>query len=215
MPFRCSGEGPVRGSGARSAPRSCRRTYSRRHNLPFSTLYRDDGTLKARRDDSKSFEGAGVHPEQAFVARCGSGVTANSLIFAARRLGGRDGLLTMAVGRNGARTRRLPRAGPGLEADTIPGRSRRGAPRRVERSSAAGWGSFPASRGAAIASSPAAGGDGARAKREQSMALHRRQRARKRASRAVASRLFCTLPKRPVRAGQRMAKTGQPRHGLG
>ncbi|MDP1906684.1 MAG: sulfurtransferase, partial [Hyphomicrobium sp.] len=35
------------------------------------------------------FEAAGIDPAMPFVASCGSGVTANSLIFAARRLGGR------------------------------------------------------------------------------------------------------------------------------
>jgi thiosulfate/3-mercaptopyruvate sulfurtransferase len=36
---------------------------------------------------------AGVDPERPFVATCGSGVTANSLIFAARLLGNRDARL--------------------------------------------------------------------------------------------------------------------------
>ena len=40
-----------------------------------------------------AFDAAGVEPEVEFVASCGSGVTANSLIFAARRLGGRHARL--------------------------------------------------------------------------------------------------------------------------
>jgi thiosulfate/3-mercaptopyruvate sulfurtransferase len=59
------------------------------HNLPFATLYREDGTLKSDEMLRKEFESAGIDPLQPFIASCGSGVTANSLIFAARRLGGR------------------------------------------------------------------------------------------------------------------------------
>ena len=62
-------------------------------NLPFASLYRDDGTLKSDSELRSAFEAAGVDPEAEFVASCGSGVTANSLIFAARRLGGRRGRL--------------------------------------------------------------------------------------------------------------------------
>ena len=59
-------------------------------NVPFSSLYRDDGTLKPREEIRREFEQAGADPERAFVASCGSGVTANSLIFAAHLLGNRD-----------------------------------------------------------------------------------------------------------------------------
>ncbi|MES2904168.1 MAG: sulfurtransferase [Pseudomonadota bacterium] len=58
-------------------------------NLPYSALYRDDGTLKPDSELSDEFAKAGVDPAKPFIATCGSGVTANSLIFAARRLGGR------------------------------------------------------------------------------------------------------------------------------
>lgn len=58
-------------------------------NLPFSTLYRDDGTLKSDDELRRLFDAARIDPDLPFVATCGSGVTANSLIFAARRLGGR------------------------------------------------------------------------------------------------------------------------------
>ena len=58
-------------------------------NLPYAALYRDDGTLKSDAALQAEFEAAGVDPTAPFIATCGSGVTANSLIFAARRLGGR------------------------------------------------------------------------------------------------------------------------------
>jgi len=56
-------------------------------NLPFGALYNDDGTFRGRDEIRALFEGAGIDPEQPFVASCGSGVTANSLIFAAQLLG--------------------------------------------------------------------------------------------------------------------------------
>ena len=62
-------------------------------NLPFAALYRDDGTLKPESELRAAFDGAGVDPEGAFIATCGSGVTATSLVFAARRLGGRHAKL--------------------------------------------------------------------------------------------------------------------------
>ena len=59
-------------------------------NLPYSDLYLPDGTLKSRDEIRRLFVAAGVDPDKPFVASCGSGVTANSLIFAARLLGNRD-----------------------------------------------------------------------------------------------------------------------------
>ena len=56
-------------------------------NLPFAALYHDDGTFKPPEDLRRLFEEARVDPERPFVASCGSGVTANSLIFAAHLLG--------------------------------------------------------------------------------------------------------------------------------
>ncbi len=58
-------------------------------NLPFAVLYREDGTFKSDEELEKAFEAAGVDPDAPFIATCGSGVTANSLIFASRKLGGR------------------------------------------------------------------------------------------------------------------------------
>jgi thiosulfate/3-mercaptopyruvate sulfurtransferase len=62
-------------------------------NLPFASLYREDGTLKSDDELRAAFEQLQVDPTQDFIATCGSGVTANSLIFAANRLGGRHGRL--------------------------------------------------------------------------------------------------------------------------
>ena len=62
-------------------------------NLPFASLYNDDGTFKREEDLRAAFLAAGADPERPFVASCGSGVTANSIIFAARLLGNRDARL--------------------------------------------------------------------------------------------------------------------------
>jgi thiosulfate/3-mercaptopyruvate sulfurtransferase len=56
-------------------------------NLPFSALYAADGSFKPRDEIERLFADAGIDPAQPFVASCGSGVTANSLIFAAHLLG--------------------------------------------------------------------------------------------------------------------------------
>jgi thiosulfate/3-mercaptopyruvate sulfurtransferase len=56
-------------------------------NLPFAALYREDGTFKPVDELRQLFAHSGVDPEQPFVASCGSGVTAISLIFAAHLLG--------------------------------------------------------------------------------------------------------------------------------
>ena len=56
-------------------------------NLPYAVLYREDGTFKSRDEVRATFASAGVDPTQPFIASCGSGVTANSLIFAAHLLG--------------------------------------------------------------------------------------------------------------------------------
>jgi thiosulfate/3-mercaptopyruvate sulfurtransferase len=56
-------------------------------NLPFGALYNEDGTFKPVEEIRRLFAEADLNPEQPFVASCGSGVTANSLIFAAHLLG--------------------------------------------------------------------------------------------------------------------------------
>jgi thiosulfate/3-mercaptopyruvate sulfurtransferase len=58
-------------------------------NVPLGLLYREDGTFRSAEELRTAFDSAGVDPQAPFVATCGSGVTANSLIFASRRLGGR------------------------------------------------------------------------------------------------------------------------------
>lgn len=62
-------------------------------NLPYAKLYRDDGTFKPVDELARLFREAGVDPCRPFVASCGSGVTANSLVFAAHLLGNDDARL--------------------------------------------------------------------------------------------------------------------------
>jgi thiosulfate/3-mercaptopyruvate sulfurtransferase len=56
-------------------------------NLPFGLLYRADGTFRTKEEISQIFAEAGIDPARPFIASCGSGVTATSLIFAAHLLG--------------------------------------------------------------------------------------------------------------------------------
>jgi len=56
-------------------------------NLPFEALYNEDGMFKDLDTLEQLFEWEGIDPAKPFVATCGSGVTANSLIFAAHLLG--------------------------------------------------------------------------------------------------------------------------------
>lgn len=62
-------------------------------NLPFASLYREDGTLKSDEELRAAFEQLRIDPQRPFIASCGSGVTANSIVFAAHRIGGRQGRL--------------------------------------------------------------------------------------------------------------------------
>lgn len=59
-------------------------------NLPFPQLYNEDGTFRGRDEIARIFAAAGADPNAPFVATCGSGVTANSLIFAAHLLGNHE-----------------------------------------------------------------------------------------------------------------------------
>jgi thiosulfate/3-mercaptopyruvate sulfurtransferase len=59
-------------------------------NLPFGKLYNEDGTFKAPDEVRRLFAEAGIDASQPFVASCGSGVTASSLVFAAHLLGNDD-----------------------------------------------------------------------------------------------------------------------------
>jgi len=56
-------------------------------NLPYSALYEEDGTFRSESELRRLFAEAGIDPEKPFVASCGSGVTASSLLFAAHLLG--------------------------------------------------------------------------------------------------------------------------------
>ena len=62
-------------------------------NLPFSALYNDDGTLRSRDELRRLFAQAAADPSEMFVASCGSGVTAASLLFAAHLLGNDEAAL--------------------------------------------------------------------------------------------------------------------------
>ena len=62
-------------------------------SLPMSALYREDGTFRDADEVRRLFDEAGVDPTKPFVASCGSGVTANSLLLASRRIGGAGGKL--------------------------------------------------------------------------------------------------------------------------
>ena len=83
--------GPARFDGSEADPRPgiAAGHIPRARNLPFAKLYRDDGTFKSGDALRAEFDAAGIDPERPFIASCGSGVTANSLIFAAHQLGGR------------------------------------------------------------------------------------------------------------------------------
>lgn len=83
--------GPTRFDGSEADPRPgvAPGHIPRARNLPYAKLYRDDGTFKSNDALRAEFDAAGIDPERPFIASCGSGVTANSLLFAARRLGGR------------------------------------------------------------------------------------------------------------------------------
>jgi thiosulfate/3-mercaptopyruvate sulfurtransferase len=56
-------------------------------NLPSAELYNPDGTFKSPDELRRLFAASGIDPERPFVASCGSGVTACSLLFAAHLLG--------------------------------------------------------------------------------------------------------------------------------
>jgi thiosulfate/3-mercaptopyruvate sulfurtransferase len=56
-------------------------------NLPFGALYAEDGRFKPVDEVRRLFAEAGIDPARPFIASCGSGVTATSLLFAAHLLG--------------------------------------------------------------------------------------------------------------------------------
>ncbi len=56
-------------------------------NLPYTSLYAEDGRLKDPEGLRAAFAAAGVDPSKPMIATCGSGVTAASILLAAAVLG--------------------------------------------------------------------------------------------------------------------------------
>lgn len=81
------GKGRFEGSEADPRPGVAAGHIPGARNLPFSALYDEAGTFRSREEIRRLFADAGMDPARPFVASCGSGVTANSLIFAAHLLG--------------------------------------------------------------------------------------------------------------------------------
>ncbi|MEL6876910.1 MAG: sulfurtransferase [Pseudomonadota bacterium] len=83
-PDRFEGEGadPVHGVEGGRIPRS--------HNLPFGTLYAEDGTFKSPDQIRAAFEQAGIDLDQPVTTTCGSGVTACVLLLALAQIGKTD-----------------------------------------------------------------------------------------------------------------------------
>jgi thiosulfate/3-mercaptopyruvate sulfurtransferase len=59
-------------------------------NVPYASLFAPDGTWKSSADIRKIFETAGVDLARPLITSCGSGMTANVLIFAAYLIGKSD-----------------------------------------------------------------------------------------------------------------------------
>lgn len=59
-------------------------------NVPYSTLFNGDGTLKTDAELSSAFQAAGIDIHKPVVTTCGSGVTASVLAFALEKIGARE-----------------------------------------------------------------------------------------------------------------------------
>jgi thiosulfate/3-mercaptopyruvate sulfurtransferase len=59
-------------------------------NVPYPSLFAPDGTWKSTAELTRAFEAAGVDLTLPLIASCGSGMTANVLIFAAHLIGKDD-----------------------------------------------------------------------------------------------------------------------------
>lgn len=59
-------------------------------NLPYSSLFKPDGTWKSPEAIRTAFEAAGIELDRPLISSCGSGMTANVLIFAAHLIGKDD-----------------------------------------------------------------------------------------------------------------------------
>ena len=62
-------------------------------NVPYTTLYKDNGTFKDKAGLTAAFEDAGVDLSRPVVTSCGSGVTACVLLFALDLIGKKDAAL--------------------------------------------------------------------------------------------------------------------------
>lgn len=87
------GRGRFEGSEADPRPGVAAGHIPGARNLPFAELYRQDGRLKSPEELRALFAAAGVDPDRPFIASCGSGVTANNLLFAVWLLGNREAKL--------------------------------------------------------------------------------------------------------------------------
>jgi thiosulfate/3-mercaptopyruvate sulfurtransferase len=59
-------------------------------NVPYSSLLRDDGTMKSEEELRQEFARVGIDIEKPIIASCGSGVTAGIIVLALTQLGSRD-----------------------------------------------------------------------------------------------------------------------------
>ena len=62
-------------------------------NVPYSCLFAPDGTWKKPDDLRRAFENAGIDLDRPIISSCGSGMTANVVIFALHLLGKDDAAL--------------------------------------------------------------------------------------------------------------------------
>ena len=62
-------------------------------NLFFRKLMNDDGSFKTKADIAEAFDKAGIDPSEPMIASCGSGITANVVLFAHHLLGHDHGAL--------------------------------------------------------------------------------------------------------------------------
>jgi thiosulfate/3-mercaptopyruvate sulfurtransferase len=81
--------GPARFEGTEADPRPgvASGHIPGARNLPFSAFYNEEGTFRSREEIRRIFAEGGADFAQPFVASCGSGVTANTILFAAHLLG--------------------------------------------------------------------------------------------------------------------------------
>ena len=87
--------GPARFAGEEAEPRPdiAPGHIPGARNVPYSSLYNEDGTFKQGEALRGAFETAGVDLSKPMIATCGSGVTACSLMLGAELLGKKDARL--------------------------------------------------------------------------------------------------------------------------